>query len=63
MLAEREGSESSHNKGVRYHFSENTPENTSRKLTLCFVRNGLETDSGFCDANRGGNYLRKVGKG
>jgi hypothetical protein len=38
------------------YISENTPGNTSRKLTVFFVRNGLEIGGGFCRANRGGNW-------
>jgi hypothetical protein len=46
-MAERERFEPSHNKGVTCKFSENTPENTSRKLALFFVRNSMETCGGF----------------
>jgi hypothetical protein len=41
-MAEREGSKSFYNNGVIIDISENAPENTSRKLTLCLLRNGIE---------------------
>ena len=48
-VAEREESKSYHNKGVIIGIPENTPQNTSRKLTLCLFRNGI----GICSRVRG----------
>jgi hypothetical protein len=45
LLAEREGSESPHDKWVTGDISENTPENTSKMLTLFFFINGNGTES------------------
>ena len=41
-MAKREKFESSRNKGVTRHISENTPGNMSLKLALCFFVSGTK---------------------